>query len=507
MLNPPSSAPSADPLEPQAQEALPAVRATGVQRPLFLVHESHGADDHFALLAAKLGGGAPVRGLPVASPGEQRLRTVEGMAARLVEIVRHTQPAGPYRLAGLSFGGIVAYEMAIQLAGRDEAVEFLGLIDTACPTGPTHAQASYMVQRISIPVDLFVTTENAGSASAGADALLGWGSVLPREQVRVSNVPGNPRSLMTSDIDSFAGGLLRALSRATATKLATPEARYHPEVTIQTGRTGGAPLFCVPGAGDSVVGFAALAAALGDSYSLHGLQPRGTDGELVPHATVHSAAMTYVRAVDRVHPRSPVHLLGHSFGGWIVFEMALQLRAQGRDIASLTIVDSEAPNGVDGFLGGEHDAADALVRFIDVLELAAGKSLGIDPMALARLDAMVLRRRLHAAMVRVGLLPARSNPDVLTGPIRTFGTALRTSYRPSKIYEGSVRLVMVPDARTDAAHNQHQQIESLTGWRAWAPLTSLWIGPGNHMTVLKDLNARVLAQWWRNGLAAVSDIG
>jgi thioesterase domain-containing protein len=41
---------------------------------------------------------------------------------------------GPYRLAGWSFGGILAWEMAAQLVGQDQAVEFLGLIDTWHPS-------------------------------------------------------------------------------------------------------------------------------------------------------------------------------------------------------------------------------------------------------------------------------------------------------------------------------------------------------------------------------------
>ncbi|MEX5585754.1 thioesterase domain-containing protein, partial [Pseudomonas lurida] len=40
---------------------------------------------------------------------------------------------GPYRVAGWSFGGVLAYEVAMQLLGLDESVAFLGLIDTLVP--------------------------------------------------------------------------------------------------------------------------------------------------------------------------------------------------------------------------------------------------------------------------------------------------------------------------------------------------------------------------------------
>jgi thioesterase domain-containing protein len=50
-----------------------------------------------------------------------------------VDAIRQLQPQGPYRLAGWSAGGLIAYEMAKQLAGQGEAVDFLGLFDTYHP--------------------------------------------------------------------------------------------------------------------------------------------------------------------------------------------------------------------------------------------------------------------------------------------------------------------------------------------------------------------------------------
>jgi arthrofactin-type cyclic lipopeptide synthetase C len=55
------------------------------------------------------------------------------MATRMVGIIRSVQPHGPYRLAGWSFGGLLAYEVAQQLLGLDEAVAFVGLLDTYAP--------------------------------------------------------------------------------------------------------------------------------------------------------------------------------------------------------------------------------------------------------------------------------------------------------------------------------------------------------------------------------------
>jgi arthrofactin-type cyclic lipopeptide synthetase C len=53
------------------------------------------------------------------------------MGARFVRMIQSVQPSGPYRLGGHSFGGLLAYEVAAQLLGRNEEVEFLALIDTS----------------------------------------------------------------------------------------------------------------------------------------------------------------------------------------------------------------------------------------------------------------------------------------------------------------------------------------------------------------------------------------
>jgi thioesterase domain-containing protein len=56
------------------------------------------------------------------------------MAERYVGAAREVQPEGPYRIAGWSMGGVVAYEMARRLQMLGERVEVLVLIDAVSPT-------------------------------------------------------------------------------------------------------------------------------------------------------------------------------------------------------------------------------------------------------------------------------------------------------------------------------------------------------------------------------------
>lgn len=57
------------------------------------------------------------------------------LAAHHVEELKSIDSAGPYRLAGYSFGGLVAYEMARQLTALGNTVEFTLLLDPTPPFG------------------------------------------------------------------------------------------------------------------------------------------------------------------------------------------------------------------------------------------------------------------------------------------------------------------------------------------------------------------------------------
>jgi acyl transferase domain-containing protein len=59
--------------------------------------------------------------------------TIEKMAAFYIKEVREKQPHGPYLLAGLCAGGVIAYEMACQLVSAGEEVELLALLEAAMP--------------------------------------------------------------------------------------------------------------------------------------------------------------------------------------------------------------------------------------------------------------------------------------------------------------------------------------------------------------------------------------
>jgi amino acid adenylation domain-containing protein len=88
---------------------------------------------HFA---AQWGAEQPVHALTLAQPGGQfdRSMTVEEHARQALSAIRNRQPNGPLALAGYSFGGLIAYEVARQARDVGQQIEWLGVIDAVAPT-------------------------------------------------------------------------------------------------------------------------------------------------------------------------------------------------------------------------------------------------------------------------------------------------------------------------------------------------------------------------------------
>jgi thioesterase domain-containing protein len=224
------------------------------------------------------------------------------------------------------------------------------------------------------------------------------------------------------------------------------------------------------------------------------MQARGTDGAGIPHTSVEAAAEFYIKVLmSQSSPPDKVHLIGHSFGGWIVFDMALKLREIGVQVASLTLIDSEVPGGV-GVLGQEYTRTEVLMVMIKGYELRLNTSLNIERKQLHNQEEETQLLILHRALVRVGLMPPSSPANRLLGIVRTFETALRTQYQPTKSYPDSINLVLLSDTL-------HQKIEDeeiekiVAGWGEFAPKLGYWQGTGNHFTALEQPYVRDLGQW------------
>ncbi|MGV9362185.1 beta-ketoacyl synthase N-terminal-like domain-containing protein [Amycolatopsis sp. NPDC003731] len=96
--------------------------------PLLLFHPGGSTCTVYRPLLDRLPAGIPCLGFERV-PGT----SIEDRVDRLLPLVRARLPHGPYRLAGWSFGGALAYGLAARLADEGEPVELVALIDTMLP--------------------------------------------------------------------------------------------------------------------------------------------------------------------------------------------------------------------------------------------------------------------------------------------------------------------------------------------------------------------------------------
>jgi amino acid adenylation domain-containing protein len=113
------------------------LRRKGSKPPIFCMHPGGGVSWFYRGLSAHLGPEQPLyglqaRGIDVAA---QLPASLAEMAAEYLAEIRRVQPHGPYHLLGWSFGGVLAYEAAVQLHRAGETVALLATLD-GVPAGP-----------------------------------------------------------------------------------------------------------------------------------------------------------------------------------------------------------------------------------------------------------------------------------------------------------------------------------------------------------------------------------
>jgi thioesterase domain-containing protein len=151
--------------------------------------------------------------------------------------MRTIQPHGPYRLAGWSLGGVLAYEMATQLTAQGETVDYLAIFDAhadvrslqrsgvdvlsaqhhlleqssahemvpalyeAATRWSHHIAAleaallEYVPRPIPTPIHLFTTEGNRGLPGW---PYMGWDAVVAAEQISIAIVPGTHYDMLAA---------------------------------------------------------------------------------------------------------------------------------------------------------------------------------------------------------------------------------------------------------------------------------------------------------------------
>ncbi|MGV9310736.1 beta-ketoacyl synthase N-terminal-like domain-containing protein [Streptomyces sp. NPDC003691] len=189
-----------------------------------------------------------------------------------------------------------------------------------------------------------------------------------------------------------------------------------PELVRLNGATGGRPVFWIHGALAGVESYRTIAERTDRPF--YGIQARGLLTEDAPVEGVTAMAEHYTEVIRSVQPEGPYDIGGFCLGGIVAYEVTRRLQAQGRDVASLTMVDSPDETGLaKSNANGFQSARSAALQVVNSLLWPAGEQ---DPAVLrARLvhrdevaeeldeDAFVQRLAELAAERGLAMRPAR----------------------------------------------------------------------------------------------------
>ncbi|MFD9631657.1 alpha/beta fold hydrolase, partial [Streptomyces violascens] len=113
------------------------IRPTGSRPPVFCLHSGVGFALSYMPLARYIGGEYPIYGIqaPCVVGDAPLPETLEAAAAEYVRMIKEVRPDGPYHLFGWSLGGLLAYEVAVQLRAAGDEVGLLANLDSYPRTG------------------------------------------------------------------------------------------------------------------------------------------------------------------------------------------------------------------------------------------------------------------------------------------------------------------------------------------------------------------------------------
>ena len=245
-----------------SSSAVVALQPNGSKPPFF----AGGSHPRYAEIARRLGQDQPFYRLDVYGLQSQRLaeglkayQRIEDMAAQFIKELRAVQPVGPYFLSGGCEGGIVAFEMALQLQRQGEKIACLVIWEIPAPgrfSGPFRRRSAiarvvnqlrsllgkgslrgmslrefwvlikheYTEYQIFRAVAYYVPTERYGGKltiartaghkpSNGEDISMGW-SELGADGADVFILPGNHQNWLENHAGEFGDLLDSCLAAA-----------------------------------------------------------------------------------------------------------------------------------------------------------------------------------------------------------------------------------------------------------------------------------------------------
>lgn len=302
--------------------------------------------------------------------------------------------------------------------------------------------------------------------------------------------------LESPTIHSLSERVQQVMDQSNSSEVANVSGRFEgpePEQTVVCLAEGppGPPIFCIYG----IYLYGPLATKFAGERTVYGayqrmelrLLERGVwSDELKVLTQVEALAALYLEEIEKVQPEGPYHFVGESFGGFVAYEMAQQLRRKGKEVELLVVIDMPAPG---------YRRAKSLPKRV-ALHASHFRREGV-PYITAKLAPRIERLRDRLAGFRKQRVSTVANgpedPEVTERARRTLRRSVRAqamnNYCP-KPYPGKVLLVRAMD------NDDFVETNGDRDW-GWHKLAQGGVDvvdvPGDHLSVLAEPNVGTLA--------------
>ena len=260
------------------------------------------------------------------------------------------------------------------------------------------------------------------------------------------------------------------------------------------------PIYAVPGIGGTVLTFRFLAPHVDHDRPIYCLEAIGLNGSWT---SLEELAALYVKDVRAFQPEGPYHLIGSSFGGMVIFEMAQQFRAQGQEVAFLGFLDSVNMGEVN--LRSRAEVSRGRAGFyVKRIRMHTRRLFDRGITQWPRYTVgriLAVGRRLHAIAWRLLYKSIKSPNKVLPARMRNLLRAYEAAgmeYVP-KPYFGKAVLFRTSRRSIGGLYDEYRGWKSVI--RGGLKVVDV---PGDHNSLIAEPHVRVLAQEMNSILASCS---
>ncbi len=252
-------------------------------------------------------------------------------------------------------------------------------------------------------------------------------------------------------------------------------------------------LFCMPDVTGHVLYLHTLGRYIKNDLALFGLQAPGIDGRLTPKDSVESLAAYCVESIKSARPEGPYYLAGHSFGGKVAYETALQLRQQGDLVPFVALFDAAAPQSqlertiqMDKDRFYQQDDSGMLLELLQAFERLTDVSLHISRTDLEDLTYDLQLEFVRKSLRQIGLLTQVNDEEVLQGMLTVLRVNSNMLYTPADSLDLPMKIFLADNG------NRIQTVEPYLDWEQYGDVEIVEVS-GNHTSMLKEPHIAKLA--------------